>query len=133
MEDKPSGLMGIAVALGRVKNMRIIALEVPSDALEKASAQEDGTSGKSADISNVEHLFQRLNRGGTKLDGDELTYSMIKAYWPQLENPIEEIVREDKKRLMPEARLAVLGTRLAITDFTKDKIWLSDTPIAFFI
>ena len=49
-------------------------------------------SGKNENrIYNVEHLFQRLNSGGTELRGEELAFSMIKAYWPGIEQSFSAI------------------------------------------
>ncbi len=58
---------------------RLIALEAPEELLE-ASEQEKTSGSDREDVSNIEQLFQRLNQQGTKLDGEELAYSMIKAY-----------------------------------------------------
>jgi len=58
----------------------------------------------------VEHLFQRLNQQGTRLDGEELAYSMIKAYWPTLAQPVEEM----HTKRMAASRLVMLGVRAAL-------------------
>jgi len=71
-------------------------------------------------IDDIEQIFQRLNRQGTRLDNEELTYSLIKAYWPEV---------EDKVRKLPshlnhttEARLVGLGIRVALTDLGSEKL-----------
>lgn len=48
-------------------------------------------------IDNIEQIFQRLNRQGTPLDNEELVYSMIKAYWPEIE---EEVDKLEKSQLL---------------------------------
>lgn len=89
---------------------RIIALEAPEEILE-ASMQEGSQGTEKEDISNIEHLFQRLNRLGTRLDGEELAYSMIKAYWPKIAPEVNEIAAG----LMPQSRLFSLAVRAALS------------------
>ena len=108
--DEPK-LRAIWSGVMRAREARIVWLEVPEDALISASAQEDtrpASQDGAAEVTNVEHLFYRLNAGGTRLDGDELAYSMIKARWPELEEPIKKLAC----RRLPEARLV---TRKPIT------------------
>lgn len=111
--------------LRRAIGTGIVALEVPNGALRSASKQEK-ENPHSVEISNVEHIFQRLNRGGTPLQGDELAYSMIKAYWPELEPPITNLA--STRKLMPDSKLAVLGTRLALIADPADKNRLPSPP-----
>ncbi len=102
----------LITALFRVQHARIVALPVPHDALTQPShwEQEHETVQNAEErIANVEHLFQRLNSGGTELRGDDLAYSMIKAYWPGIEHAIQEI-----KIRPPETQVALLGARLAL-------------------
>ena len=98
----------------RAHEARVVLLEVRDDALMSASAQEDSrptSRGGDAEITNVEHLFYRLNALGTRLEGDELAYSMVKAHWPELEAPIRRLAR----RKLPEARLVTLAARVPLT------------------
>ena len=101
-------LDGIRAGLRRGRKTRVLCLEVPWESLTAPTKRELGVTGEE-NVSNVENLFQRLNGGGTRLDGDDLSYSMIKAYWPHLETPIRELA--DHRRL-PEARLVTLAARL---------------------
>ncbi len=89
----------------QLMQIKIPLLEVPISSFE-----DDG-------ISSIEHLFQRLNQQGTKLDGLELSYSMIKAYWSGIEDSFEQI----EIKPMAEAYLAMLGMRLATMDANKDE------------
>lgn len=110
----PTQAVKLAKALKRTARTQIVALTVPEDALTersqaKVSPGAADETDNSQDISNVEHLFQRLNGGGTTLDGDELRFSMIKAYWPGIESTISAIqVRP------PDTQVALLGARLAL-------------------
>ena len=70
--ELPILVHGINVALGS----RILALQAP-DELLSPSMQEINNDDQTG-ITNIEHLFQRLNQQGTRLDGEELIYSMIK-------------------------------------------------------
>jgi len=95
----------------------LIALEAPEELLE-VSEQEKTTDGSVEDVTNIEQLFQRLNRQGTRLDGEELAYSMIKAYWRDLEVPIDTAARGR----MPQARMVSLGVRAALAGNGKENL-----------
>jgi hypothetical protein len=112
LRSKPDNLDDLAHALLRLKRLRMVALNVPTEALVRATRHEGDGYKPQADesITNVEHLFGRLNGGGTQLSPDELQYSMIKAYWPGIER-IEEI------KTRPSAtQIALLGARTAMSD-----------------
>jgi hypothetical protein len=102
---------GIFKGIKRAHAARLIALEASEELLEVPELEKTNVSDRE-DVSNIEQLFQRLNRQGTKLDGEELAYSMIKAYWPDLEGPINEA----SERRMPQARMVSLGVRAALAN-----------------
>lgn len=111
-EGKPPAQANhLARALARAVRAQIVALEIDPEALtepyrlQKASDQ----STEQIPIANVEHLFQRLNGGGTDLSPDERAYSMIKAYWPGIEGTIQSITPRP-----PETQVALLGARLGL-------------------
>lgn len=93
----------------------ILALCAP-DELMSISEQEKNNEEKE-DITNIEHLFQRLNRQGTPLNGEELIYSMIKAYWPEIVQGIDGLER----KLMPASKLVALAFRVVLTEENWDK------------
>jgi hypothetical protein len=97
-------------SLRRLANSQIVALPAPDSLVHDSRAERAGSTA-TEDNSAIEHLFQRLNRQGTRLDGEELAYSMIKAYWPQVAKPIEQII----VRRMPASRLVMMATRAALT------------------
>ena len=103
-------------ALRRIEHTEIIALCAPSDLLSD-NRQETESTPERANISSIEHLFQRLNQQGTPLDGEELAYSMIKAYWPKLAGPIDEIVKP-----MPATRLISLAIRAALAGENRERL-----------
>ena len=112
-EQKDAVYRGIV----RANSARIIALNAPQELL--AVSQQEKVAAESHDpISNIEHLFQRLNQQGTRLDGEELAYSMIKAYWPELADPIDEIA--DGR--MPESRMVSIGVRAALAQDKTDRL-----------
>jgi hypothetical protein len=86
--------------------------------LLEASAQEKSSTEEQVDVSNIEHLFQRLNRQGTRLDGEELAYSMIKAYWPEIADRIDEIAQWR----MPQARMVAIGVRAALAEALPERL-----------
>lgn len=109
--EKEAQRQNTVKALRRISSMKIIALCAPSDILQGSRQEYDSHKDREPreNISHIEHLFQRLNQKGTRLDGEELAYSMIKAYWPELAGPIDKM---DKP--MPASRLVSLGIRAAI-------------------
>lgn len=109
----------------RARGATVVALMAPDGLLDE-TARETRDGGQvivhdQSNISNIEHLFQRLNQQGTPLNGEELAYSMIKAYWPELAKPIDEM----KNRHMPASRVVALAVRLAMADDTKDQLPLA--------
>lgn len=59
----------------------------------------------------VETLFIRVNAGGTRLEGEELNYSILKSVWPEAQRLIDEL----SSRLMPPSRLVMLASRLILS------------------
>ena len=85
--------------LKQALDTRVIALCVPDSVHE---------------VDEIEQVFVRLNRQGTTLDPEELAYSMIKAYWPEIEVTMTEITKS-KLRHTGDARLINMGMRTALT------------------
>jgi len=119
-----SQLSDIESGLRRALSASVVALEVPTETIQANSKQESSNAPESdsnaQNLSNVEHLFQRLNNGGTPISPEELQYSMIKAYWPGVEDTISRLHRLP----MRASRLSILGCRaaLAVDQPASDKI-----------
>ena len=113
-------LQDIAQALQATRHTRLVALTVAPSALARSTRQEslpgESEAADGQRIANVEHLFQRLNAGGTELRGDELLYSMVKAYWPGIEHTIDRLSPKP-----PATQVALLGTRVALSDAAQGK------------
>ncbi|MGI8436137.1 MAG: DUF262 domain-containing protein [Chthoniobacterales bacterium] len=114
--DVESSLAIIEAGLARALKMRLVALEIPKDTILAESRMERSSIGvggvpSEQNISNIEHLFQRLNNGGTLISADELQYSMIKARWPG----IEAIISRIKISPVRPSRLVLLGARAALS------------------
>ncbi len=62
-------------------------------------------------IEDIENLFVRLNKNGTDLNNEEMQYSMIKAYYPD----IEFIISKIENIPTTEARLVNIGIRVALS------------------
>ncbi len=113
----------IESGLLKAKRFSIVALKVDQGALQEQSLQEEAGETLNVDnsnrIYNVEHLFQRLNSAGTELRGEELLFSMIKAYWPTIEQSFDAIQDKQGNHYlpMPGSRLATLGARAALIGF----------------
>ena len=86
----------------------VIAMNSPKEIVEEAPL----SNGQST----IEHLFTRINRQGTRLDGEELVYSTIKSYWPE----IEDVVNRCAKGRMVCSRMLSLALRLYFTDHSSD-------------
>ena len=114
----------IFAGIQRAHASRLMAIEAPKELLEESELEKHTGNGEG--VSNIEQLFQRLNRQGTKLDGEELAYSMIKAYWPDLERPINEV----SEHRMPQARMVSLGVRAALARDAKQNLPGSPTVSA---
>lgn len=110
-----AALQDLAQALQATRYARMVALNVAPGALTRSTRQEsllgDAAPTDEQRIANVEHLFQRLNAGGTELRGDELLYSMVKAYWPGIESTIDQL-----SPTPPATQVALLGTRVALSE-----------------
>lgn len=117
-----SALTELSQALQAAAELRIVVLNVAPSALSRSTRQEqtqapdEAAAAGEQRIANVEHLFQRLNAGGTELRGDELLYSMIKAYWPGIETTIDQLPRKP-----PATQVALLGTRVALSSASEGK------------
>lgn len=122
----PLQALYLARGLLRALQARIVALAIAPEALDAPYRPAENSSQEDeAPIANVEHLFQRLNGGGTDLSAEERAYSMIKAYWPGVEQTIASI-----KPRPPETQVALLGTRLGldIAQQAEDKNALPTQP-----
>ena len=82
----------------------IVAMNAPSEIVEESESNE----GQSA----IEHLFTRINRQGTPLDGEELVYSSIKAYWPEIAESIDKC----SEGRMVASKMLMLALRLVETE-----------------
>jgi len=61
---------------------------------------------------SLETLFIRVNSEGTRLEGEELNYSILKSIYPQAEKLVEKL----STRLMPPARLVTFVSRLVLVN-----------------
>jgi hypothetical protein len=103
--------MLILKAVVQLRDARLVVYKVPEavmhlEELGKADVEE---------VTAIEHLFTRLNQQGTRLDGEELRYSLIKAHWPLVSDAIDGIARRGHLR-MPASHLVLLGVRAALSE-----------------
>ena len=82
---------------------KIVAMNAPETIVTEDTEDTEST---------IEHLFQRINRQGTRLDGEELVYSTIKSYWPNIAEKLDECANGR----MPASRLLVLAIRAALSE-----------------
>lgn len=110
-------LQPILDAVLRVIHTQIVVINTPSNLIATSRQEKNEHPDKTEDISNIEHLFNRLNRQGSPLDGEELAYSMIKAYWPEAANVIDSV----KSLRFPPSHLISIGVRAALTPAGSDQ------------
>ena len=68
-----------------------------------------------SETTSLEILFNRLNTGGTRISPDDLNYSAIKAYWPEIKDINDNIAKE----FMSPSRLALLAFRYSLRESNK--------------
>lgn len=78
---------------------------------------ESSVANNDGGVTTLETLFTRLNTGGTRITQEDLSYSAIKAYWPEIKDKNDRIA----ERYMPPAKLVMLAFRLELTDPSQDK------------
>ena len=71
-------------------------------------------NNENSNVDNAALIFERINNQGSPISQEELQYSLIKAYFPAVEETINHI--EEKQKGLPtgEARLVRLGVRAAL-------------------
>ena len=111
-ENITSRLNDIYLAISRALQTQVVVIEAPEDILRVSRQEQSVRNEGTENIASIEHLFNRLNSKGTILDGEELAYSMIKAYWPD----IADVIASVTPRRIPASHLVSLGVRAAITD-----------------
>jgi hypothetical protein len=116
LDAQAIGLERIHLSVRRVLETQIVILEAPVDII--APSRQENAHTSETNISSIEHLFHRLNRQGTVLDGEELAYSLIKAYWPMAADMVENV----KPRRVPASKLVTLAIRAALTQSKDDKV-----------
>lgn len=109
--DVADELEKIHRAICRAVQTKIVALVAPDELLMPIRQERRAANPNAGNIANIEHLFNRLNRQGSPLEGEELIYSMIKAYWPEM----VDVIKQVKPLRFPASHLVALGIRAALT------------------
>ena len=91
----------------RLKNYYVSVNVLSRDVIDNESERTSNDS----EITTLETLFTRLNTGGTRISQEDLSYSAIKAYWPEIKDINDAIALE----YMSPEKLAILVFRLALT------------------
>ena len=100
-------------AFYRLVDYRICCNHLTRDVVENESSVANNDGG----VTTLETLFTRLNTGGTRITQEDLSYSAIKAYWPEIKDKNDRIA----ERYMPPAKLVMLAFRLELTDPSQHK------------
>ncbi len=110
-DDNELQLHKIYTAMLRAVQTPLVVIVAPNDILAASRQEQSSGDEKLGNVASIEHLFNRLNRQGTILDGEELAYSMIKAYWPDVADVIDSV----SMRRIPASHLVSLAVRAALT------------------
>lgn len=98
----------------RVKKYQIHRNIVPSDTYKEETENVDEDKSTSIEI-----LFNRLNTLGTRITSEELMYSAIKAYWPEIQKENDYLA----SKRMSAPQLSIMTFRLVLMLQTdKDKL-----------
>lgn len=109
-EDR-SRIVVLCESFKKLLNYTIPCHEVPQEMIQ----QEGDDKEEGGNATALEVLFTRLNTGGTRISQDDLNYSAIKAYWPEIKS-INDTIAE---RYMAPAKLVMLAFRYALSDGKK--------------
>ena len=91
-----------------VENYRVTCNILSREVLE---SEDVSLPNDNQDLTALELLFNRLNTGGTVISREDLTYSSIKAYWPDIYKENDRLA----KLYMPPSKLVLLAFRLALS------------------
>ena len=98
-------------AIQRIENYEISCNLLTKDVI----ADEGEANTKENDQTALELLFKRLNTGGTTISQEDLAYSSIKAFWPEIQETNDSLA----KNYMPPAKLAALSFSLLLVNGNK--------------
>jgi hypothetical protein len=108
-------LASLAGWVGKIQRYKIPALVMPD-----VGKQYSGDGRQDA----IGTLFIRVNRGGTRLDGEELAYSILKSIWPEA----PQFVARLQHHIVSEPRSVMLAARLLLARNSKNKQRPPSTP-----
>jgi hypothetical protein len=108
----------IYLGICRAVQTELIVMKTPKDILSPTRRERSNPNENDTNIASIEHLFNRLNRQGTPLNSEELAYSMIKAYWPEIADEIDKVA----SCRIPASQLVSLGVRAALTERGSKKL-----------
>ena len=84
---------------------------VSCNVIAQSTVESETNEQQSEDSStSLEVLFTRLNTGGSRITQDDLNYSAIKAYWPEIKDINDKIA----ERYMSPSKLVMLAIRFAL-------------------
>jgi len=120
-EEETERISSFYDAFNKLKGYTICANLLTRDVIENETSVANNEEG----VTTLETLFTRLNTGGTRITQEDLSYSAIKAYWPEIKDKNDSIAEQ----YMPPAKLVMLAFRLALTDPSQDKAFKGMMPV----
>lgn len=106
-------IKGLYPAFKKLDGYEIVCNHLSKDVLENESELTTDTEGNATAL---EILFTRLNTGGTVISRDDLIYSSIKSYWPEIKDTIDQ----ESKSYMEPSKLVNLVFRLMLSEEGKN-------------
>jgi len=102
----------LRVLVAKDSRYSIPALILPDSAMSTQGAKDNDKPDA------VETLFVRVNSGGTRLEGEELIYSLLKSAWKEAPQEIEKLQPAGHQLLLP-TRMVTLITRMILAQQQK--------------
>lgn len=106
--------VGDALRRALARNLVLLKVDPSVDPLVRRA---DGDASVESDRPDaLETLFERVNSGGTRLEGEEMMYSLLKAKWPDAYDLVESIAKnKDVGYFLPPSGIVLTTTRLALS------------------
>jgi hypothetical protein len=98
-------------AISNMHKRRVVLLKL-DPANDPRLARQDSERPDAPDA--IETLFERVNSGGTRLEGEDMMFSLLKSKWPDAYTLVQSIVDQEKVGfLLPPTAIVLSAARLA--------------------
>lgn len=105
----------------RIRKSRVPIMKLDLKEIDSLTEEDQDNEKKDP----VEALFIRVNTAGTRLEGEDLIYSLIKSEWIEAPDAIGKLTH----RLASPARIALLASRLVLARIQAEKSGQNRLPL----